>query len=395
MNQRILPANTENIQNQVASVQNMTQELRFQFFDTQLQVRSDSARFLSLVAHLHKDALVQSWEEYPQQRLTFELYCNNESNQHAPLISLNGETYSLGSTCALYEHAYLQMLQLVTQSVRSHIFIHAGAVCYEGKGVILVADSMHGKTTLVLELIRRGFRFLSDDIAALDRSDAKVHPFPRVLSIRPRSLEVLNLPNPSEFETWQGKLLVDLDTIYTERKGDPVPVRHIITMVGQNNHPESAHHGDESRLRFVFERIDDDLLSALEQIKNIAILNVDILNEHPVIDFSVKRKLESLREILELCQERGVLVLDYVTREVTHPEFKSPARLEKYPRSQATMDLVRNFHVGHTSAIFQSEGSSSLQLFMELATFTADADCHRLHVGSVAQNADLICGLLM
>ena len=55
--------------------------------------------------------------------------------------------------------------------VRSHLLIHAGVVSRDGQGIILVADARHGKTTLVLELVRRGFQFLSDEMADLVCND--------------------------------------------------------------------------------------------------------------------------------------------------------------------------------------------------------------------------------
>ena len=55
---------------------------------------------------------------------------------------------------------------------------YAGVVSYQGKGLLLVADAEHGKTTLTLELVKRGFAFLSDEVAALGRIDHRVHPFP-------------------------------------------------------------------------------------------------------------------------------------------------------------------------------------------------------------------------
>ena len=55
--------------------------------------------------------------------------------------------------------------------VRSHLLVHAGGVARRGQGFILAADAANGKTTLVLELLRRGFSFLSDEMAALSRGE--------------------------------------------------------------------------------------------------------------------------------------------------------------------------------------------------------------------------------
>ena len=40
-----------------------------------------------------------------------------------------------------------------------------GVVSHHGEGVVIIADAEHGKTTLTLELVKRGFTFLSDALA--------------------------------------------------------------------------------------------------------------------------------------------------------------------------------------------------------------------------------------
>jgi hypothetical protein len=52
------------------------------------------------------------------------------------------------------------------------VMIHAGAVESAGAGVLLVGASGSGKTTASIGAALRGFRFLTDDIVAVDRSGA-------------------------------------------------------------------------------------------------------------------------------------------------------------------------------------------------------------------------------
>lgn len=63
------------------------------------------------------------------------------------------------------------------------VFVHAGVVGWNGKAIILPADSFKGKSTIVAELVRRGAVYYSDDFAILDEGGL-VHSFPRPLSMR-------------------------------------------------------------------------------------------------------------------------------------------------------------------------------------------------------------------
>lgn len=66
---------------------------------------------------------------------------------------------------------------------RQRTFIHAGAVGWRGRAVLLPGRQTSGKTTLTAELVRAGASYLSDDYAPLD-DRGRVHPFPRPLSVR-------------------------------------------------------------------------------------------------------------------------------------------------------------------------------------------------------------------
>jgi len=72
---------------------------------------------------------------------------------------------------------------LVAERARRVVFIHAGAVGWHGKAILLPGRSGSGKTTLVAALVRAGGVYLSDEYAVID-ADGWVHPFPRKLGIR-------------------------------------------------------------------------------------------------------------------------------------------------------------------------------------------------------------------
>ncbi len=76
-----------------------------------------------------------------------------------------------------------QIRMCIAEFAPEHIFIHAGAVCIDGVGVILPARSMHGKTTLTAELVRQGAVYYSDEYAVIGL-DGLVYPFPKSLSMR-------------------------------------------------------------------------------------------------------------------------------------------------------------------------------------------------------------------
>jgi hypothetical protein len=57
------------------------------------------------------------------------------------------------------------------------LFVHAGVVALEGRGMILVGESGSGKTSTVAAFLRRGATYLSDEVALLDPTAGAVIPF--------------------------------------------------------------------------------------------------------------------------------------------------------------------------------------------------------------------------
>jgi hypothetical protein len=73
--------------------------------------------------------------------------------------------------------------QRVFRSTNDHLLVHASAVSYEGRAVLMSAPSESGKSTLSLGLVERGLGYLTDEAAALDLASLLVQPFPKAVSV--------------------------------------------------------------------------------------------------------------------------------------------------------------------------------------------------------------------
>lgn len=71
----------------------------------------------------------------------------------------------------------------VAEFAEDFVFLHAGAVCYKDKAIVIPARSYSGKTTLVAELAGRGLEYYSDEYAVIDKNGF-LHPYPKQLSMR-------------------------------------------------------------------------------------------------------------------------------------------------------------------------------------------------------------------
>ena len=65
--------------------------------------------------------------------------------------------------------------------------VHAAVAERDGLAVVLPASMEAGKTTLVTALVRDGFRYLSDELAAIDPTTGQIVAYPKPLGLDPGS----------------------------------------------------------------------------------------------------------------------------------------------------------------------------------------------------------------
>lgn len=375
----------------------VTHHLKLLFFDLEANIKSDSSDFITLFTKMYRRFLVDKSPSLSDQKSAeFVLLTKPDNRWGKPVMILDGEVLPLSDPRLLEGFAYESILSAIVTRVRSHLLIHAGVISYNGQGVILVADARHGKTTLVLELIRRGCNFLSDEMAALGRTDHLVHPFPRSLRVRPGTLELVGFPEAVEgAPAWLGKLLLDIEEIKPDCLGMAVPINHIIILQEQTDDNEKLPDCREQELNVLVDRLDETLLSAINQIETVIDVHADIDRGYPLIKLHATRTTFVLSQIEALCRERQILVLDVIKGVESHPTFELPAQLKFLSRRQAVMELLRRFQGGYKSELLQNEfGGSSTRLFMELSTLVSHADCHQLFVGPLNEMADFVCNLV-
>ena len=80
------------------------------------------------------------------------------------------------------------------ENVRDYLLFHSGAVVKNGRAILLPAPSESGKTTLTLGLMNYGYRYLTDEVGAIQRETLKAVPYQRPIYLhtwsRPLSKEV-------------------------------------------------------------------------------------------------------------------------------------------------------------------------------------------------------------
>jgi len=104
-----------------------------------------------------------------------------------------------------------RVLDLAGNHVESADLLHGAALCRRDRALAILGDSGFGKSTLTLALLARGFGFLSDEVAALDRESSRIAPFPKAIEARDDSLRLAGVAGPAGV-SGDGKHVLDPGT---------------------------------------------------------------------------------------------------------------------------------------------------------------------------------------
>lgn len=362
--------------------------LRLRFFDTVVSIRSDTDQYQTLFAQMYQRFLFDQTSSAPD--LTFTILTSADNAWGHPVLLVKDQVLPIPNEGFAYE----SILSTIIAHIRSHILIHAGVVTYRDQSIIIAADSGHGKTTLVLTLLRRGCNFLSDEMAALGRTDNQVHPFPRSLRLRPDTLKRVGFEDAlqQDISMWWDKLLVDIEQIKPDCMGKSTKLSHIIFLKDPQASPDDE---TQQQLGLLVDRIDETLITSIEALEGVHDVVTGTDRGYNYIKLRAVSRTSSIPKIEQLCQQQKIVLLDIVKRKPKPPTFEAEPYLEQIPSSRATLELLRHFRGGyHSNLVQQDFGGSSKQMFIELMPIVGQATCHHLYVGSLSKMANLVSQLV-
>jgi hypothetical protein len=130
----------------------------------------------------------------------------------------------VGVAVNAYELLYLfeKDLTLKLQRLRADLlFLHAGALEYHKRAVLLVAPSGSGKSTMTWALLQSGLNYLSDELAPIDLDTFRVSPYPHALCLKSDPPEPFAVPS----STLRTEYTLHVPTSYFQRKLQKEPIR--------------------------------------------------------------------------------------------------------------------------------------------------------------------------
>jgi HprK-related kinase A len=99
-----------------------------------------------------------------------------------------------------FNHAFAMlewgMNWCVSTQIHTYLILHAAVIEKHGYTALLPAPPGSGKSTLCASLVLEGWRLLSDELALINLSNFNVVPFPRPVSLKNQSIEIIQKRYP-------------------------------------------------------------------------------------------------------------------------------------------------------------------------------------------------------
>ena len=370
-------------------------ELRLSIFDQAVSIKTDATDYLELLRKTYSHFIVDQPNIQGQVpfNVSFSLKEDNLCGQ--PRLIINGEEKQF-KDLRLEQSEYIHALifSSLFAQVSSHYLHHAATLSFREKGIILTADSGYGKTTLTLALVQQGFRFLSDEIAALGRRDGLIYPFPRGLHIREKTLKLLDLPVPVEkASSWFSKYLIDIEDVFPGMIGGPASISYIFVLKnGSNPSPDSS---NSHEFKAVLSRTNPYFLQQLHEHSEVTGVLVSEEGAYPCLIVQTAHRMKVIPFLEDLCCQQGIIILDMIIREDGIPDFSPTIRCERISKSQAALALLRRFLGGYKTALLDPDNyQDSTRILFEIASLLENTECYQITLGPLTEMVNVITNLV-
>ncbi len=378
----------------------------YTFLDANVVLRSDSEDILRFFRETYVHFVSPSEQNVadphsPQGGMDPHSYfvLSEVSAAGGPLLIWDGNrACTLAAGNALPDSADVIVFSSVLSKIKSHFLIHGASLASGGGAVVLSGLTGSGKSTLTLELVRRGLEFGSDEIAAISRETHLVHPFPRAIGSRENTLKLLegiDLASGRIRHTTSGekKWMVDIEDIFGASLLSACPGRYVLlleTHLGDDGKPDKTYH----TIHVALKREESAFIDRLNDIEGVDHLGAGFDGRVHIAKFRVRKDKVSQRAFLDGCRDYDDLVLYRVKSVENPPDPGVEPKLFPMPAMEAALELFGNLQNLVPVDGSMPKGKDVSRIVFELADAMSDMACYRVLVGNLEKTANLVCDLV-
>lgn len=363
----------------------------FNFFNIGLELFSDKEDSFADFKYVYKNFICSF---LPETYLTFYIIRNSRFYDGTCLIHHSGFIAFLPEDRGVSYLAEQIIFTRLIAMIDNHLLIHAAVVSRQGNGYIIIAPSGFGKTTLALELLSRGYNFLSDEFCLIRNSDYYIDAFPRRLGVKADG-PFHNLINREKavYLEFERKYFIDCTDIAPEGHCLQCKPKNIIFLVDsikdRIDKKNSVYYFDLMLLNE-----NQSLLDMLSQYPAVALAHKTLTQGYLTYRFSTHdiNQLMTFYQDIWRRYENDILGLAVIKNK--KPDFTRPPVIKKMLKSEAMFEIITHVinRAPGTKYLTRFDGKVSSLLFT-VGNFIKDINCYEMQPGRLSEMADMIDGL--
>jgi hypothetical protein len=288
----------------------------------------------------------------------------------------------------------MMIFQRIIEKIENHLLLHAGVVSKNGKAYIIYAPSGFGKTTLVLELVSRGYKFLSDEYCPVDLSDFSISPFPRRLGLKPDSpfSSMINMDR-AFFLEYEDKLFVDCNDIFPGRLGTTCRAKYLIVL-GEELHSKIVSQNERNVVDLVLFHENQKLMNEISQYTEVEVVHKFFKAIYVGYRLSMSKNRSLIKAFHDIWKkyEQDIFCVGALVN--GKPDFTDTPEIASMPRSEVIFEVLANLiNRVPTGKLMEKFGGKTSAILLEIGNFIKDVECYRIKHGILNEMADIIDNL--
>ena len=339
----------------------------------------------------------QRGSEPPSQKEIKPLFLLRDRDPSGYLLYLNDQLFRVPFPADRLE-LFMFLFNYLLERTENYFIVHGAGLADQDQGLIIAAPSGMGKSSLTLELLARGRKFLSDELALISVRDGRLQAFPRALAVsRENLINVLSRrgEKPGNFRPaieHEGRVMFHVEDLFPGQMASSCRLQKIIFI----EPPTLAESGASGGLLEIgFGRLPEGLRPALLGITGVKKVDQIQASPYPVLRLTCQEETTLMARIQELAEKHGVGIRSY------YPEWKervdyrtAPDLVEIKPLSGVTTLLRYVLNIPALNRSFTGSSGGRQHLLFRLAQATRGVRFYRLTPGILSQMTDFIDGLI-
>lgn len=178
-----------------------------------VRVHADSPEVTRLFSSIYSRFIVAA----PHSAEVDFFVLRRDPDNGRPVCYIAGARYELSDTIRYISQAELILFRYLLEQTVDYVVLHAAVVKKDSRAIVLYGQSGFGKTTLALELLQRGYGFMSDEFCPIRLSDSMIEPFERLVGLKPTSPFYTSIdPERTIFLQSENKYFFDCSRVYNK-----------------------------------------------------------------------------------------------------------------------------------------------------------------------------------